>query len=93
MKMAKVHFRYLQAELHDYKHFLYSIGAIDALSVRVALRALGFEPSKDEIKKMISEVDKDNSGTLDFSEFLHLMTKKMARTLHLSKYFTVDDSE
>jgi len=53
-------------------------GAIDSISLRVALRALGFEPSKDEIKKMISEVDKDESGTLDFSEFLNLMTKKMS---------------
>jgi centrin-1 len=43
----------------------------------VALRALGFEPSKEEIRKMIADVDKDRSGTLDYSEFLSLMTKKM----------------
>lgn len=29
---------------------------------QVALRALGFEPRKEEIKKMILEVDKDNTG-------------------------------
>jgi Ca2+-binding EF-hand superfamily protein len=52
-------------------------GAIDTLSVRVALRTLGFEPSKEEIKKMIHQVSKDNSETLDFSEFLNLMIKKM----------------
>lgn len=52
-------------------------GAIDHLAVRVALRALGFEPSKEEIKRMIADVDKDESGTLDYSEFLNLMTKKM----------------
>lgn len=52
-------------------------GAIDAVSVRVALRALGFDPSKEEIKRTITEVDKDESGTLDFSEFLNLMGKKM----------------
>lgn len=26
------------------------------------MRALGFEPKKEEIKKMLSEVDKDGSG-------------------------------
>jgi hypothetical protein len=47
------------------------------ISVRVALRALGFEPSKEDLKKIIADVDKDNSGNIDFSEFLNLMTKKM----------------
>jgi len=28
----------------------------------VAMRALGFEPKKEEIKKMISDIDKDGSG-------------------------------
>ncbi len=38
---------------------------------------MGFEPSKEDIKKMVANVDKSNSGSLDFSEFLTLMTKKM----------------
>lgn len=42
-----------------------------------ACRALGFEPKKDEIKKMISDIDKDGSGTIDFEEFLQMMTAKM----------------
>lgn len=29
---------------------------------QVAMRALGFEPKKEEIKKMISEIDKDGTG-------------------------------
>ena len=28
------------------------------------MRALGFEPKKEEIKKMISEIDKEGSGML-----------------------------
>jgi Ca2+-binding EF-hand superfamily protein len=28
--------------------------------LKVAMRALGFEPKKDEIKKMIAEIDKVN---------------------------------
>lgn len=43
------------------------------------MRALGFEPKKEEIKKMISDIDKDGSGTIDFQEFLEMMTSKMVR--------------
>ena len=44
------------------------------------MRALGFEPKKEEIKKMISDIDKDGSGTIDFQEFLEMMTAKMVRS-------------
>jgi Ca2+-binding EF-hand superfamily protein len=44
------------------------------------MRALGFEPKKEEIKKMISDIDKDGSGTIDFNEFLEMMTAKMVRS-------------
>lgn len=43
------------------------------------MRALGFEPKKEEIKKMIQDVDKDGSGTIDYNEFLQMMTMKMVR--------------
>jgi len=52
-------------------------GTIDAKELKVAMRALGFEPKKEEIKKMISDIDKDGSGTIDFEEFLKMMTEKM----------------
>ncbi len=29
---------------------------------QVAMRALGFEPKKEEIKKMIQDIDKDGTG-------------------------------
>ena len=53
------------------------LGTIDAKELKVAMRALGFEPKKEEIKKMISDIDKDGSGTIDFSEFLEMMTSKV----------------
>ena len=53
-------------------------GYIDAKELKVAMRALGFEPKKEDIKKMINEVDKEGSGQIDFNDFLHLMSKKMA---------------
>ena len=52
-------------------------GTIDAKELKVAMRALGFEPKKEEIKKMIADIDKDGSGTIDFEEFLQMMTAKM----------------
>merc|ERR1712070_781298 len=53
-------------------------GNIDSKELKVAMRALGFEPKREEIKKLISEVDKDGSGVIDFNEFLDMMTAKMA---------------
>ncbi|XP_062513887.1 uncharacterized protein LOC134189586 [Corticium candelabrum] len=53
-------------------------GVIDAKELKVAMRALGFEPKKEEIKKMIAEVDREGKGSIDFNDFLHLMTSKMA---------------
>ena len=53
-------------------------GSIDAKELKVAMRALGFEPKKEEIKKMIADIDTDGSGTIDFNEFLEMMTAKMS---------------
>jgi EF hand len=50
---------------------------VDRFSHVQLCRALGFEPKKDEIKKMINDIDKDGSGTIDFDEFLQMMTAKM----------------
>lgn len=47
------------------------------LLFQVAMRALGFEPKKEEIKKMISDVDKDGMGKISFADFLTVMTQKM----------------
>jgi centrin-1 len=56
------------------------------------MRALGFEPKKEEIKKIISgmcnvlncnfiiffkEIDRDGTGTISFDDFLSVMTLKM----------------
>ncbi len=90
-------------------------GSIDAKELKVAMRALGFEPKKEEIRKvdnlilflfclqgrvvicfvrrltlsvtlvalfptsssqMIEDIDVDGSGTIDFQEFLSMMTQK-----------------
>ncbi|KAM7389050.1 hypothetical protein PAMP_023048 [Pampus punctatissimus] len=53
-------------------------GIIDVKELKVAMRALGFEPKKEEIKKMIADIDKEGSGKIDFGDFLSMMTVKMS---------------
>lgn len=53
-------------------------GKIDTKELKVAIRALGFEPKKEEIKRMIADIDKEGSGKLSFDDFLELMSMKMA---------------
>jgi len=39
----------------------------------VVMRALGLTPTESDLKEMITSVDKDNNGKLDFPEFLNLV--------------------
>ena len=42
------------------------LGYIDSKELKVAMRALGFEPKKEEIKKMIADVDREGRGVIEF---------------------------
>merc|ERR1711959_42918 len=52
-------------------------GTIDAKELKVAMRALGFEPKKEEIAKMIADVDESGDGEIDYDEFAVMMSAKM----------------
>ena len=52
-------------------------GSIDAKELKVAMRALGFEPSKDEVKRMMAEADREGTGKIEYKDFLDLMQTKM----------------
>merc|ERR1712048_1321890 len=52
-------------------------GMIDVRELKAAMRALGFEVKNEELKKMVSDVDNDGNGTMEFTEFLSMMTGKM----------------
>ncbi|CAK0868461.1 unnamed protein product [Prorocentrum cordatum] len=52
-------------------------GEIDSKELKVAMRALGFEPKKGELQNMISDVDDDGSGTIGYEEFFKMMTHKI----------------
>ena len=51
---------------------------IDAEDLLVVMRALGHEPNMIELKKMVTEVDRDNTGQLDFDGYLNIILNKMA---------------
>ncbi|CAI9106270.1 OLC1v1005391C1 [Oldenlandia corymbosa var. corymbosa] len=71
-------------------------GTIDAKELNVAMRALGFEATEEEINRMIVEVDKDCSGAIDFDEFLHMMIAKIGERDNkeeLMKAFQIIDQD
>merc|ERR1719409_2110547 len=52
-------------------------GTITTKELGTVMRSLGQTPTEAELHDMINEVDNDGSGTIDFAEFLSLMSKKM----------------
>ncbi|KDD75499.1 hypothetical protein H632_c654p0 [Helicosporidium sp. ATCC 50920] len=72
-------------------------GTIDIRELKVAMRALGFEPKKEEIRKLMTDLDKDGSGVMDYEEFLSVMTSKMgerdSREEILKAFRLFDDDE
>jgi len=51
-------------------------GTIDSAELGAALRALGENPSEEQLKNLLKEVDEDGSGTIDYFEFLTLMVHR-----------------
>uniref|UniRef100_A0A804QHQ3 EF-hand domain-containing protein n=1 Tax=Zea mays TaxID=4577 RepID=A0A804QHQ3_MAIZE len=71
-------------------------GTIDAKELNVAMRALGFEMTEEQIRQMIADVDKDGSGAIDYEEFEHMMTAKIGERdskEELSKAFRIIDQD
>ncbi|KAK4629180.1 Calmodulin [Fulvia fulva] len=55
-------------------------GEITAEELGAVMRSLGQNPSDSELKDMINEVDVDQTGSVDFSEFLQMMALKLKDT-------------
>lgn len=71
-------------------------GTIDAKELNVAMRALGFEMTEEQINQMIADVDKDGSGAIDFDEFVYMMTAKIGERdskQELTKAFQIIDQD
>ena len=48
-------------------------GTLDTKYVGIIMRSMGQRPTESELREIIVEVDADNSGCMDFSEFLTVM--------------------
>ncbi|TPP58233.1 Calmodulin/ calcium-binding protein/ EF-Hand superfamily protein [Fasciola gigantica] len=51
-------------------------GEIDATELKGVMWRLGCKPSDAEVREMIRKVDFDNSGTINFPEFMSMMVQK-----------------
>jgi len=51
-------------------------GAISSKELLGVMRAMGQNPTEDELNNMVMEVDLDGNGTIEFPEFLEMMKKK-----------------
>ena len=58
-----------------------STGVIDAKELKVAMRALGFEPKKEEVRRILQDIDKNGDGAIRFEEFMDIMTQKMVKSI------------
>lgn len=71
-------------------------GSISAVELGEVLKALGQNPTKNELTDMINEVDVDGNGTVEFAEFVILMTnkvKEISKQDEIREAFDVLDKE
>jgi Ca2+-binding EF-hand superfamily protein len=80
-------------------------GKIDADEVRVVLRVLGFNPSLEELRRLVAEIDPKGTGTVDFNQFTKILLKKISEPqspealirsfnnldVDMDGYITIDD--
>ena len=67
---------------------------IDPKEQRASMQSLGFEAKNQTIFLMISDSDKNKSGSIDFKEFLYMMNaRKSDKDTHedISKVFRLFD--
>ncbi len=62
-----------------------SKGEIPSSDVLVAMRALGVEPSKEDLREMFESVNKDSGSKITADDFLVMMTNKMKASMNPSE--------
>ncbi|KAH8240387.1 hypothetical protein KR032_012147, partial [Drosophila birchii] len=57
-------------------------GAITSKELAVVIRALGRQPTDNEVQSMINEVDSDGRGSIEAEEFYSVILRQMRDTNH-----------
>ena len=73
-----------------------SSGQIDARELKAAMRALGFECKKEEIRRIMSDLGKDLTSTVDYDDFLSVVGPRMGEKDskdEISKIFRLFDDD
>ena len=71
-------------------------GQIDAKELKAALRALGFQVKKADVRKMIADIDREEAGSISFEDFQEIMTGRMGdrdSREEIAKVFALFDHE
>ncbi|KAK8889583.1 hypothetical protein M9Y10_034333 [Tritrichomonas musculus] len=71
-------------------------GSIDAKELKVAMRALGFEVTREEIREMIFKVAGGNVPAIDFNQFMEMCGQKILQRdplVEIKKAFTLFDKD
>ncbi|XP_065827890.1 calmodulin-like [Oscarella lobularis] len=66
-------------------------GNITTEELKTVLKALGHYPNEAELEAMVEEVDADGNGTIEFEEFLVMMSKQMASDDYIRAAFDAMD--
>ena len=53
-------------------------GEIDSEELKQALKNLGIDAKNQTLQNMLTDLDANNSGSIDFEEFINMMTAKMS---------------
>jgi calmodulin len=69
-------------------------GRITSEELGSVMRSLGQHPTNAEVQDMINEVDTDGDGTIDFTEFIIMMTRMRSDTVEeIREAFKVFDED
>ena len=71
-------------------------GSIDTKELKAAMVSLGFDSKNTVVFQMIADLDEDQSGLLEFDEFLYLMTNRITdkdSRANYRKVFNLYDDE
>ncbi|SPP75545.1 neo-calmodulin [Drosophila guanche] len=71
-------------------------GSVTSKELAIIMRALGRQPTDNQLQAMINEVDSDGNGSIEMAEFCSMILRKMHDTNHedeLRDAFRVFDKE